>query len=260
MCLNNTWLSSKNLLFSIVMNNQKDIEMKKTIGLIRVSTNKQKDGMTVQKKNMIELSKRNSFTITDWVNEESISGGKINREAINTLTIQIKNNEVERLVVSSVTRMGRTLVENVKLIDLCEKNNVIINTYEENINTENAGGMMQLKLYTIFAQEELNRIQRRIKRTIKLKKNNGLKYNGSVAYGLFEKNGVLHEDEFEMKVVRNMKNLKTRGWSFYKIAINLNQNEIPTKTNSAKGWKGETVKRTIDDHYNNTDVIDYVRV
>ena len=162
-CLNNTWLSSKNLLFSIVMNNQKDIEMKKTIGLIRVSTNKQKDGMTVQKKNMIELSKRNSFTITDWVNEESISGGKINREAINTLTIQIKNNEVERLVVSSVTRMGRTLVENVKLIDLCEKNNVIINTYEENINTENAGGMMQLKLYTIFAQEELNRIQRRNK-------------------------------------------------------------------------------------------------
>ena len=154
------------------MKNQKDIEMRKTIGLIRVSTNKQKDGMTVQKKNMTELAKRNNFTITDWVNEENISGGKINREAINNLMIDIKNNEIKRLVVSSVTRMGRTLVENVKLIDLCEKNNVIINTYEENINTENSGGTLQLKLYTIFAQEELSRIQRRIKRTIKLKKDN----------------------------------------------------------------------------------------
>ncbi len=241
------------------MKNQKDIEMRKTIGLIRVSTNKQKDGMTVQKKNMNELAKRNNFTITDWVNEENISGGKINREAINNLMIQIKNNEVKRLVVSSVTRMGRTLVENVKLIDLCEKNNVIINTYEENINTENSGGMMQLKLYTIFAQEELNRIQRRIKRTIKLKKNNGLKYNGSVAYGLFEKNGVLHEDEFEMKIVRNMKNLKSRGWSYYKIAMNLNDNDIPTKTRSDKGWAGEQVKRTLNYHYNNSDVVEYVK-
>ncbi len=233
--------------------------MRKTIGLIRVSTNKQKDGMTVQKKNMTELAKRNNFTITDWVNEENISGGKINREAINNLMIDIKNNEIKRLVVSSVTRMGRTLVENVKLIDLCEKNNVIINTYEENINTENSGGTLQLKLYTIFAQEELSRIQRRIKRTIKLKKDNGLKYNGSVAYGLYEKNGVLHEDEFEMKIVRNMKNLKSRGWSYYKIAMNLNENDIPTKTRSKKGWAGEQVKRTINYHYNNSDAVEYVR-
>jgi site-specific DNA recombinase len=241
------------------MNKQKDIEMRKTIGLVRVSTNKQKDGMTVQKKNMTELAKRNDFTITEWVNEENISGGKINREAISNLMVQIANNEIERLVVSSVTRMGRTLVENVKLIDLCEKNNVIINTYEENINTENSGGTLQLKLYTIFAQEELSRIQRRIKRTIKLKKDNGLKYNGSVAYGLYEKNGVLHEDEFEMKIVRNMKNLKTRGWSYYKIAMNLNDNDIPTKTRSKKGWAGEQVKRTINYHYNNSDVVEYVR-
>jgi site-specific DNA recombinase len=241
------------------MNKQKDIEMRKTIGLIRVSTNKQKDGMVVQKKNMTELAKRNDFTITDWVNEENISGGKINREAISNLMDQIANKEIKRLVVSSVTRMGRTLVENVKLIDLCEKNNVIINTYEENINTENSGGTLQLKLYTIFAQEELSRIQRRIKRTIKLKKDNGLKYNGSVAYGLYEKNGVLHEDEFEMKIVRNMKNLKSRGWSYYKIAMNLNENDIPTKTRSKKGWAGEQVKRTINYHYNNSDVVEYVR-
>ena len=199
------------------MKNQKDIEMRKTIGLIRVSTNKQKDGMTVQKKNMTELAKRNNFTITDWVNEENISGGKINREAINNLMIDIKNNEIKRLVVSSVTRMGRTLVENVKLIDLCEKNNVIINTYEENINTENSGGTLQLKLYTIFAQEELSRIQRRIKRTIKLKKDNGLKYNGSVAYGLYEKNGVLHEDEFEMKIVKNIKNIFCSFITFFEF-------------------------------------------
>tara|TARA_R110002110_G_scaffold322116_1_gene534484 strand:+ start:66 stop:794 length:729 start_codon:yes stop_codon:yes gene_type:complete len=240
------------------MNNQKDTDMKKTIGLMRVSTNKQKDGMEVQKRSMLDLAKRNDFKITDFISEENVSGGRINREAINNLKVSIKNNEVERLVVNSVSRMGRTLVENVMLIDLCEKNNVVINTCEENINTENSGGMMQLKLYTIFAQEELARIRRRIKRTIKLKKGNGLKYNGSIAYGLFAKNGVLHADEFEMKIVRNMKNLKSRGWSNYKIAKKMNENEIPTKTNSEKGWVGETIKRTLEFHYNSKDEVKFI--
>ena len=95
------------------MNNQKDTEMKNIVGLIRVSTNKQQDGMEIQKKNMLELAKLKGFIITDFVNEENISGGKINRQAINELMIDIKAGKVERLVVNSVTRMGRTLVENV---------------------------------------------------------------------------------------------------------------------------------------------------
>ena len=103
---------------------------------------------------MLELAKLKGFIITDFVNEENISGGKINRQAINELMIDIKAGKVERLVVNSVTRMGRTLVENVTLIDICEKNNVVINTNIENIDTSNAGGMMQLKIYTILCMKE----------------------------------------------------------------------------------------------------------
>tara|TARA_R100001377_G_scaffold16063_1_gene8151 strand:- start:1981 stop:2715 length:735 start_codon:yes stop_codon:yes gene_type:complete len=241
------------------MNNQKDTEMKNIVGLIRVSTNKQQDGMEIQKKNMLELAKLKGFIITDFVNEENISGGKINRQAINELMIDIKAGKVERLVVNSVTRMGRTLVENVTLIDICEKNNVVINTNIENIDTSNAGGMMQLKIYTIFAQEELKRIKNRITRTIKHKKDRGIKYNGSTAYGLFEKNGLLHEDVFEMKIVRNMKNLNSRGWGFQKIATKMNRLDIPTKQHGEKGWSYNQVKRAIDFHYTNKDKVDYIR-
>ena len=56
-----------------------------------------------------------------------------------------------------------------------------------------------------------------------------------------------------------MKNLKSRGWSYYKIAMNLNDNDIPTKTRSDKGWAGEQVKRTLNYHYNNSDVVEYVK-
>ena len=233
--------------------------MKKTIAIIRVSTNKQSDGLEIQRKRIVKYAKLNSFVVDTFISEENVSGGNTNRHAIKELTELIERGEVGRLVVNSVSRMGRTLVENVMLIDLCEKNNVIINTLVENINTENSGGMLQLKLYTIFAQEELKRIKERINRTIKHKKNRGVKYNGSLAYGLFEKNGLLHEDVYEMKQVRNMKNLLSRGYGFHLIAKRMNNNEIPTKQHGEKGWSYNQVKRVIDFHYNNTDVVDYVR-
>ena len=76
-----------------------------------------------------------------------------------------------------------------------------------------------------------------------------MKYNGRVAYGYYDKNGILHEDEFEMKIVRNMKNLKSRGHSFYSIAKKLNENSIDTKERGNNGWTTQQVKNTLNYHY-----------
>ena len=57
------------------------------------------------------------------------------------------------------------------------------------------------------------------------------------------------EDAFEIKIVRNMKNLRSRGWSWYKIMKKLNNNDIPTKMNGEKGWSINQVKNVYDYHY-----------
>ena len=62
-------------------------------------------------------------------------------------------------------------------------------------------------------------------------------------------NGILYEDEFEMKIVRNMKNLKTRGHSLYKIAKKLNNNGVNTKEHGVNGWSTQQVKNVLKYHY-----------
>ena len=66
----------------------------------------------------------------------------------------------------------------------------------------------------VIYEEELLRIRRKHGSVIRYKKDNGLKYNGRVVYGMYDKNGILEVDEFEMKIVRNMKNLKVEDIVF----------------------------------------------
>ena len=232
--------------------------MNKILGVLRVSTNKQRDGYEIQRANLLELSKIHSLKITDWIAEEGVSGSDLNRDGYVVLKQMIESGKVDCVFYSSVTRMGRTLLENVEIIELSRKNNVNIFTYEERIDTRNAGGWIQLELYSVFAKDELHKIQNRIRRTIKKKKEAGIKYNGNVMYGLYEKEGILYEDEYERKIVSNIKNLHSRGWKFSKIAQKLNREGIQTKQRGEKGWSYIQVKRVYDYWYNTEDKVGYV--
>ena len=99
---------------------------------------------------------------------------------------------------------------------------------KEGINTSTAGGRLQAKFFSLMAEEELIGIRERIVDSIRYRKKNGLVYNGNYAYGVYSKNGMLYEDEYEMKNVRQIKNLRSRGWSWYKITKHLNENDIQT--------------------------------
>ena len=140
--------------------------MKKVIGVLRVSTDKQRDGYDIQKENLSKLSQSYGIKITDWIAEESVSGSNVKRDGYVKLKSMIEAGEVDSVFYNSVTRMGRTLLENVEIIELSRKNDVMIFTKEENIDTRNRGGWIQLELYSVFAKEELYRIQNRIRRTI----------------------------------------------------------------------------------------------
>tara|TARA_A100001391_G_scaffold107412_1_gene71990 strand:+ start:1315 stop:2043 length:729 start_codon:yes stop_codon:yes gene_type:complete len=239
-------------------NNKEQRQMKKIIGVLRVSTDKQRDGYEIQKENLSKLSQGYGIEITDWIEEEAVSGANVKRDGYVKLKEQIVSGEVESVFYSSVTRMGRTLLENVEIIELSRKNDVMIFTYDERIDTRNRGGWLQLELYSVFAKEELYKIQNRIRRTIKKKKAAGVKYNANVMYGLYEKNGVLYEDEFERKIVKNIKNLHSRGWGYHRIAMKLNREGIQTKQRGEKGWSYNQVKRVYDYWYNQETAVGYV--
>ena len=223
--------------------------MNNIIGFVRTSTMKQGNSIKLQRDSIETFVKDRNLRLIDIIEEDGISGDKLNRAGFDTLLQLVKMNKVDGVICYWLSRAGRSAVMVLELINSCLKNNVTLISIKEGIDTSTPGGRMMAKFYAVLAEEELITIQERIKGVIRHKKRNGLQYNGTPAYGTYVKNGLLYEDEFEIKIVRNVKNLRSRGWSWYKIMKKLNNNDIPTKMNGEKGWSINQVKNVYDYHY-----------
>ena len=223
--------------------------MNNIIGFVRTSTMKQGNSIKLQRDSIEAFAKDRNLQLIDIIEEEGISGDKLNRAGFDTLLQLVKMKKVDGVVCYWLSRAGRNAVRVLELINSCLDNNVALMSVKEGIDTSTSGGRIQAKFMAIIAEEELLTIKERIKGVIRHKKGNGLQYNGTPAYGTYVKNGLLYEDAFEIKIVRNVKNLRSRGWSWYKIMKKLNNNDIPTKMNGEKGWSINQVKNVYDYHY-----------
>ena len=223
----------------------------KTIGYIRVSTSKQKLSISNQISEIEKWSGTNTekIDLVEIIQDEGISGDALVRNGFDRMVSMIDNGEIEAVVCLNLSRIGRKAAQTLELINKCLEKNVALIDLQDGTDTRTPGGRMAVKMRAVIYEEELFRIRENIRSVIRYKKNNGLKYNGRVAYGYYDKNGILHEDEFEMKIVRNMKNLKSRGHSFYSIAKKLNENSIDTKERGNNGWTTQQVKNTLNYHY-----------
>ena len=77
---------------------------------------------------------------------------------------------------------------------------------------------------------EVENIRERIRDVKEKEKKNGLVY-GRLVYGYDNINGKLVKNEDEFKVIKRIKNLKSRGWSWRRISNKLNEDGIKSKEN-----------------------------
>jgi|TARA_B100001964_G_C14254704_1_gene611738 site-specific DNA recombinase len=223
--------------------------MNKVIGFVRVSTLKQTTSIKNQIDRIKRYCKKNELQLIEVIREEGISGAKKMRKGFSEMLDRVEKKEIDGIVCLNLSRIGRTASQTLELINSCLDSDVFILDIKDGTDTRTAGGRMAVKLRAVIYEEELFTIRENIREVMRYKKANGMKYNGRLAYGVYEKNGVLYEDEYEMKIIRNMKNQRSRGWSWYKIMKKLNENSIPTKENGKKGWTINQVKKVYKYHY-----------
>ena len=223
----------------------------KVIGYIRVSTNKQKLSISNQISEIKKWSKLHSeeIELVEIIQDEGISGDALVRNGFDKMVDMIDSKKIDGVVCLNLSRIGRKASQTLELINKCLDKDVALIDLQDGTDTRTAGGRMAVKMRAVIYEEELLRIRENIRSVIRYKKDNGLKYNGRVVYGMYDKNGILEVDEFEMKIVRNMKNLKSRGHSLYGIAKKLNENKIDTKERGANGWTTQQVKNVLTYHY-----------
>lgn len=107
--------------------------MKKVCLLLRCSTSHQ--DYEYQRNMLTDICQRNSWTIVHTV-ENKISGAKKNeeRQEIVELIDYVKNNEVDLVVASEVSRLGRDTLEALKTIEILNEHKV--NLYFANYGIE----------------------------------------------------------------------------------------------------------------------------
>ena len=220
------------------------------IGFVRVSTGHQKLSIANQIAEITDYcEKTDGIKLIEILQEEGISGGSLERIGFDRMIGMVEAKEIDGIVCLNLSRIGRKAAMTLNLINKCLDNDVFIYDMKDGTDTRTPGGRMAVKMRAVIYEEELLSIRENIRQVIRYKKKNGLKYNGRVAYGYYDKNGILYEDEFEIKIVRNIKNLKSRGHSWYKIAKRLNNYGIDTKERGKNGWSGQQVKNVWTYHY-----------
>ena len=204
----------------------------KILGYIRVSTKQQTqkgNSLKLQKSKIKDYCRLNDFELIEIYEDKGISGMSIDKrggykEMVNYLT----NNDIDGIVVWSLSRLGRKMKDVVEFMDVLKGNNINFFSIKQNLTNNDKVGSLIMNILGSINEFEVEVIRERIKDVKINKKKNGEVY-GRLQYGWDNVEGKLIKNDEEFSVIKRIKNLKTRGYSWRKISNRLNDEGIRSK-------------------------------
>ena len=207
--------------------------MKKIIGYIRTSTDKQGNSITLQTHQITDYCEKNNLVLDELIIDEGLSGKDIkNRKGFHSVLEMLENGELGTLIVLSLSRMGRNFIQNYQTIEkMIDKGSNLI-SLKENVDLSTPMGRFSLNIMNSLYEMEREMISERVVDVLMDKKKNGKVY-GVVPYGFDRDGEVLIPNNKEQKMIKKINRLKTNGMSYQKISDFLNRNKY-TKKNGKK--------------------------
>lgn len=185
------------------------------IGYIRVSTDKQT--LTHQKHEIEQFAQKQDIKIDKWV-EETISSRKpLNKRKLGQLLEELNNGDI--LIASEISRLGRSLLEVMKILENCLNKDCEVWTTKEGYRL---GNDIQSKVmafaFGLSAEIERNLISQRTKSSLENVKASGKKLGRPFS-----------AQSKKLKLSKNTKKVKTlldKGISKSQIAKIMNVQKI----------------------------------
>lgn len=112
-----------------------------------------------------------------------ISGGTMERPALQQLLADIKNRRIDVVVVYKVDRLTRSLADFARMVELFDANGVSFVSVTQQFNTTSSMGRLTLNVLLSFAQFEREVTGERIRDKIKSSKQKGMWMGGPVPLG-----------------------------------------------------------------------------
>jgi len=126
-----------------------------------------------------------------------ISGGTLERPALQRLIVNIEAGRVDVVVVYKIDRLSRSLMDFAKLVDLFDRHDVTFVSVTQSFNTTTSMGRLTLNILLSFAQFEREVTGERIRDKIAASRKKGMWMGGNppLGYDVRDRKLVVNADE-----------------------------------------------------------------
>jgi len=165
------------------------------------------------------------------------SGGTLERPAIQELLSDIKDGNVDSVVVYKVDRLTRSLADFAKMIELFDARKVSFVSVTQQFNTTTSMGRLTLNVLLSFAQFEREITGERIRDKVAASKKKGMWMGGLVPLGYDGVGRRLVINDGEAEIVRTIFQSYLRIGCLSKLKRLLDQREIRSKVRTTPGGR-----------------------
>ncbi len=137
--------------------------MKKVFAYARVSTDTQQTGLEAQVRALRDYCTQMGIADFELFTDENQSGAKSSRPALDRMMNEVKAGKVEKIIVYSLSRLGRSTTHLLKLMDELGANNVKFISLSERLETETPAGRMIFTVLAAVSQLERELIAERVR-------------------------------------------------------------------------------------------------
>lgn len=140
--------------------------------------------------------------LPDHYDDGGISGGHLDRPALQRLMQAVDEKRVDQIVVYKIDRLTRSLADFAKLVDRLDAAETSFVSVTQSFNTATSMGRLTLNMLLSFAQFEREVTAERIRDKIAASKRKGMWMGGSVPLGYQANGRTLIIKEAEAKTIR----------------------------------------------------------
>lgn len=145
--------------------------------------------------------------LPDHYDDGGISGGHLDRPALQKLMQAVDEKRVDQIVVYKIDRSTRSLADFAKLVDRLDAAETSFVSVTQSSNTATSMGRLTLNMLLSFAQFEREVTAERIRDKIAASKRKGMWMGGNVPLGYQADGRTLKIDEIEAEAIRTLYDL-----------------------------------------------------
>ena len=181
------------------------------------------------------------------------SGGNLERPGLKRLFQDIRDNQIDCIVVYKIDRLTRSLLDFTRIIALFDEYNVSFVSVTQSFNTSNSMGRLMLNVLLSFAQYERELTGERIRDKVDASKKQGMWMGGTIPLGYDVNDRKLVINEAEAKIIRLLYQQFLETQSLISVVRDINALGLRTKhwisnagiVHSGRAFEKKNVRRIL---------------